>query len=119
MKQTPDARSAAYREYVGRREMTLEERLAEERILFLWGEITPAAAGGLIMRLLELQAKVLAHLRGAQGVALSARETATALGLADETENVYHILEHMAANPDHKLERSEADTPWEARFCAK
>ena len=57
MKQTPDARSAAYREYVGRREMTLEERLAEERILFLWGEITPAAAGGLIMRLLELQAK--------------------------------------------------------------
>jgi ATP-dependent Clp protease protease subunit len=47
----------AYREYVQRREMTLEERLAEERIVFLWGEITPGAAGGLIMRLLELQAK--------------------------------------------------------------
>ena len=68
---------------------------------------------------LELQRKVLAHLRGAQGIALTARETATALGLADETENVYHILEHAAANPDHKLERSEADAPWEARFCAK
>ncbi len=40
-----------------RREMTLEERLAEERILFLWGEINPGSAGGLIMRLLELQAK--------------------------------------------------------------
>ncbi|MBI5725463.1 MAG: ATP-dependent Clp protease proteolytic subunit [Planctomycetes bacterium] len=37
--------------------MTLEERLAEERILFLWGEIMPNVAGGLIMRLLELQAK--------------------------------------------------------------
>jgi len=48
---------AAYREYQGRREMTLEERLAEERILFLWGEIGPGSAGGLIMRLLELQAK--------------------------------------------------------------
>jgi len=37
--------------------MTLEERLAEERIVFLWGEINPGSAGGLIMRLLELQAK--------------------------------------------------------------
>ena len=47
----------AYREYQGRREMTLEERLAEERIVFLWGEISPNVAGSLIMRLLELQAK--------------------------------------------------------------
>lgn len=47
----------AYREYQARRDMTLEERLAEERILFLWGEITTATAGGLIMRLLEMQAK--------------------------------------------------------------
>ena len=47
----------ARQEYVGRREMTLEERLAEERIVFLWGQITPATGGGLIMRLLELQAK--------------------------------------------------------------
>jgi ATP-dependent Clp protease, protease subunit len=46
-----------YREYSLRREMTLEERLAEERIVFLWGEIGPGTAGGLIMRLLELQAK--------------------------------------------------------------
>jgi len=37
--------------------MTLEERLAEERILFLWGEIGSSLAGGLIMRLLELQSK--------------------------------------------------------------
>jgi len=73
------------------------------------------AAGAL----LELQGKVLAHLRRAQGIALTARETAMALGLADETEDVYHVLEHLAANPDHKLERSEADPPWKARFCAK
>lgn len=51
-----DARGQ-YREYAARREMTLEERLAEERIVFLWGEIGPNTAGGLIMRLLELQAK--------------------------------------------------------------
>jgi len=47
----------AYRDYATRREMTLEERLAEERIVFLWGEINPPSAGSLIMRLLELQAK--------------------------------------------------------------
>lgn len=49
--------SMAYPDYQYRREMTLEERLAEERIVFLWGEINPGSAGSLIMRLLELQAK--------------------------------------------------------------
>jgi len=57
MTETSKGPHAEYREYVGRREMTLEERLAEERIVFLWGEIQPVSAGGLIMRLLELQAK--------------------------------------------------------------
>lgn len=47
----------AYPDYQFRREMTLEERLAEERIVFLWGEINAGSAGSLIMRLLELQAK--------------------------------------------------------------
>jgi len=58
-------RLAAYREYVGRREMTLDERLAEERILFLWGEISSSlhwgSAGSTIMRMLELQAKQADH----------------------------------------------------------
>ena len=53
----PGIHSEGYRDYQYRREMTLEERLAEERIVFLWGEIGPGLAGGLIMRLLELQAK--------------------------------------------------------------
>jgi len=48
---------AARYDYQYRREMTLEERLADERIVFLWGEINAASAGGLIMRLLELDAK--------------------------------------------------------------
>jgi len=56
MNRTPKTRNE-YREYAARREMTLEERLAEERIVFLWGQIAPNTAGGLIMRLLELQAK--------------------------------------------------------------
>jgi len=56
MEPSPDRRLQT-RDYISRREMTLEERLADERIVFLWGEIAPNTAGGLIMRLLELQAK--------------------------------------------------------------
>ncbi len=57
MASSRDPRIVGYHEYSTRREMTLEERLADERIVFLWGEITAASAGGLIMRLLELQDK--------------------------------------------------------------
>jgi ATP-dependent Clp protease protease subunit len=57
MNRLADRKIMAYKDYAARREMTLEERLAEERIVFLWGEIVPNIAGGLIMRLLELQAK--------------------------------------------------------------
>ncbi len=57
MASSRDPRIVGYREYSTRREMTLEERLADERIVFLWGEITAGSAGGLIMRLLELQDK--------------------------------------------------------------
>ncbi|MDP7163553.1 MAG: ATP-dependent Clp protease proteolytic subunit [Phycisphaerae bacterium] len=57
MNRLADRKTMAYKDYAARREMTLEERLAEERIVFLWGEIVPNIAGGLIMRLLELQAK--------------------------------------------------------------
>jgi ATP-dependent Clp protease protease subunit len=55
--QRTESHSQGYVDYAQRREMTLEERLAEERIVFLWGEICPGTAGSLIMRLLELQAK--------------------------------------------------------------
>lgn len=57
MRESSIIRAEAYRDYSMRREMTLEERLAEERILFLWGEINPSSAGSVIMRMLELQAK--------------------------------------------------------------
>ncbi len=57
MPHSMEPRAQATRDYAQRREMTLEERLAEERIVFLWGEIGAGTAGGLIMRLLELQAK--------------------------------------------------------------
>lgn len=78
---------AAYREYAGRREMTLEERLAEERIVFLWGEINPGSAGSLIMRLLELQAK-----HGERDVSLYINSPG---GSVDDTLAIYDTMSFL------------------------
>jgi len=61
------------------------------------------AAGAVI----ALQLKILAHLR--QGGRGTAEEIAKALGTPEEVETVYHILRHLAANPDHKVKHSAGD----------
>ena len=87
MKRPSDPQAMAYPDYAARREMTLEERLAEERIVFLWGEIGPTTAGSLIMRLLELQAK--------------ARERAISIyinspgGSVDDTLAIYDTIQFL------------------------
>lgn len=68
---------------------------------------------------LELQRKLLTHLQGKKGVAGTAEQLATAVGAADEVETVFKVLEHLAANPDHGVARTEGATPFEARFSAK
>lgn len=80
----------AYGEYPARREMTLEERLAEERIVFLWGEITPATAGGLIMRLLELQAK-----QPDRDISLYINSPG---GSVDDTLAIYDSMQYMSCD---------------------
>ena len=84
-----DAYSAT-RDYIARREMTLEERLAEERIVFLWGEITPPTAGGLIMRLLELQAK-----HGGRDVNLYINSPG---GAVDDTLAIYDTMQFLGCD---------------------
>ncbi len=87
MKRDPDSRIANYREYSSRREMTLEERLADERIVFLWGEIAPNTAGGLIMRLLELQDK-----QPDRPINLYINSTG---GLVDDTLAIYDTMQFL------------------------
>jgi len=76
--------------YTYRREMTLEERLADERIVFLWGAITPATAGGLIMRLLEMQAK-----HGERDVSLYINSPG---GSVDDTLAIYDTMSFMSCD---------------------
>lgn len=47
--------------------------------------------------LLELQSQVVAHLKHV-GEPQTAEQVAAALGLADRTESIYKLLEHLAAN---------------------
>jgi glucose-6-phosphate isomerase len=65
---------------------------------------------------LELQRKLLVHLRGAKGTPGTAEELASAVGAADEVETVFKVLEHLAANPDHGVTRTEGARPFDARF---
>lgn len=82
--------SASPRDYIYRREMTLEERLAEERILFLWGEIGPSTAGSLIMRLLEMSAK-----HGGMEISLYINSPG---GSVDDTLAIYDTMSFLACD---------------------
>jgi glucose-6-phosphate isomerase len=69
-------------------------------------------------RVLEIQRRALAALRAEPDKEWSAEELAARLGFEDETETLFKILEHAAANPDHGVARSDAERPWEARYRA-
>ena len=64
---------------------------------------------------LALQRKVLAALREADGP-LTAAELAAAVG-SDDPETVGLVLEHAAANPDHRVSGEAGKTPWESRYA--
>jgi glucose-6-phosphate isomerase len=65
---------------------------------------------------LELQAKVLAHLAATSGTAQNAEEIAAAIGAPERTEIVFRLLRHLAANPDHRIACHTATPLWQSRF---
>ncbi len=70
------------------------------------------AAGAII----DLQRKVLAFLRQEKGKSFTAEEIASAVGLGDDAENVFKVMEHAAANPDHGIEKIPATPPFLSRY---
>ncbi|MFL5351497.1 glucose-6-phosphate isomerase [Archangium sp.] len=67
---------------------------------------------------LELQRKVLAKLRGDKAKGQTAEELAAAMGVADEVETVFKVLEHLASNPAHGVKREPGTTRFDTRFRA-
>ncbi len=64
-------------------------------------------------KLLELQGKVVAKLKGCVGESFAASELAQALGA--DAEDVYHLLTHLASNSS-RFTRSPGQAPAEATF---
>jgi glucose-6-phosphate isomerase len=96
-----------------------------ERAVGLYGELVdvnayhqPGVEAGkkAATKVLELQAKALAHLAAKRGTALTADQIAAAVSEGEEVEIIFKILEHCAANPDHGVQRHEGADPFSARY---
>jgi glucose-6-phosphate isomerase len=67
-------------------------------------------------QVLALQAKLLLDLEAQGGVFRTAERIAAAVGSPGETETVFKILEHLAANPDHGVTRRTGPTYFLATY---
>ena len=69
---------------------------------------------------LALQKKLLAELRrDAAAAPRTAEQLAQAVGAGDEVETVFKVLEHLAANPDHRVRRLPGASRFDARYQAE
>lgn len=66
---------------------------------------------------IDIQRALLGALR--QGQSGTCEDLAKAIGRADAVETVFHVLEHLAANPERGVTRRRGDSPFEAVFAAR
>ena len=67
---------------------------------------------------LKLQGEILDFLGKEAGKEFTADEVAAAIGRQEETETVFHVLLHAAANPDHGVAMTRTEEVWQSRFNA-
>lgn len=65
---------------------------------------------------LALQSKILAHLRNSKDQMFTVEEMASAIGEATEAENILHIMEHIVANPDHRIRQIPNKYPCTTKY---
>ncbi|MGN6368752.1 MAG: glucose-6-phosphate isomerase [Phycisphaerae bacterium] len=65
---------------------------------------------------INIQKKILTYLR--TGKSGTAEEIAQAIGAPEETETVHLTLQHLAANPEHKVLATPGDTPFTTIYRA-
>jgi glucose-6-phosphate isomerase len=66
--------------------------------------------------IIQIQRSVLGYLRKEQGKSFAPEEIAFALGLQEEVEMVFKVLEHAAANVDHSIKRIPARLPFNTQY---
>ena len=69
-------------------------------------------------KIIELQVKIMAHLTGHSGQALTIAELAKAIKAEGEEELIFKISEHLAANPDRRIQKTPGNTSFDAKFAA-
>lgn len=62
------------------------------------------------------QRKILQFLSGAKGCEHSAIEIATHIGAINQVESVFKICNHLAANPDRRVNKSPGSSAFDARY---
>ena len=65
---------------------------------------------------LDLQRKILDHLAGQGERGATAEQLARSVGVSDEVETVFHLLERLSANPDRNVEKIPGKTPFDALY---
>jgi glucose-6-phosphate isomerase len=65
---------------------------------------------------LALERRILAALRSQPDRKWSLGELAGHLGADEETETIFHVLEHLSANPDHGVTKTPGERPWESTY---
>jgi glucose-6-phosphate isomerase len=66
--------------------------------------------------LIQLQRQICSFLEENSGRSLSVVEIANEMGLETESENIFKICQHLASNPDRRVEMTPADSPLGVRF---
>jgi glucose-6-phosphate isomerase len=65
---------------------------------------------------LTVQSKATAILSAAKGQSLTASQVADKINSPDEVETVYKVLEHLAANPDRRVQKISGKSPAEVKY---
>jgi glucose-6-phosphate isomerase len=66
---------------------------------------------------IELQRRVVEALRARAGQAATVEELAEAAAASDDVEDVLHVLEHLAANPDRGVKRIGGNGRFDAKYA--
>ncbi|MBD3867048.1 MAG: glucose-6-phosphate isomerase [Acidobacteria bacterium] len=68
---------------------------------------------------LDLQARLVAEMKGRGKAGGTCQDLAVSLGSPEEVETVFRILEHLAANPDRGVVRTPGESPFTATYRIK
>jgi glucose-6-phosphate isomerase len=67
--------------------------------------------------IIQLQLKILT-LQTKQQQGLTVVEIAKGIGADEEIESIFKICEHLSSNPDHKIQKTIGNTPFNSRYVS-